>query len=206
MLRADRDQDLLRCGPHTAPRQHAGMELFDQQRVVAVHAITCPVADRRDAECLARAFAPVGDREQGRVELPVDERVGVLLPIAWFDDVALQRWTELQTADPIRCRSSDVLDRTAVGDPTDKDVLVDVVTAALVCNQVALVHELLISYHHRIAGDAELGREPAAGGEGVAAGNVSVQNRRHQHFPDLGLQARSACGREIKQWIPHRLV
>ncbi len=97
-------------------------------------------------------------------------------------------------AGPIRCRSSDVLDRTALGDPAGKNVLVDVVTAALACNQVALVHELLISYHHRIAGHAELGREPAAGGEGVAAGNVPVQNRRHQNFPDLGLQARGACG------------
>ena len=81
VLGAERDDDLVGIGEDAAPRQQPRLDLLDQQRVVAVDHVGRPVADFQHRQRHAVAFAPFGGRKQRRVELAVDERVGVLDPV-----------------------------------------------------------------------------------------------------------------------------
>ncbi len=81
VLGAERDQDLLVARHDAAPRQDAAADLLDEQGIIEGPGIVGPGAEPFLAERLARAVAPLGEREQIVVHLPIDEGIGVALPV-----------------------------------------------------------------------------------------------------------------------------
>src|SRR2546423_8238241 len=134
MLRADGDQYLVRGCPDAAPAEKPRLDLLDQQRIVAVDQIAGPTADFDGRQRLHAAFPPAGDRHLRRIELTVDERIRVFLPILGLDDVALTRNREAHPPFPngrgwrIRERYGPGTRRRAAGDDFGVD---EVTTAAL---------------------------------------------------------------------------
>ena len=78
--------------------------------------------------------------------------------------------------------------------------------AAALGPQIALVDEQLVGERDRVAGNAELLREPARRGQRHADRDVPVEDRRDQHFANLRLQADLALERELDELVPHRCL
>lgn len=102
VLRAHGDDDLGRVGPDAPARQHLGADLLDQRGVVVGDEVRRPAADVQHRQRLDTALAPFGGGKQVLVELAIDEGVGLLLPVARLDDIALQRGAETQSLVPAR--------------------------------------------------------------------------------------------------------
>ena len=100
LLRAVGDQDLIALGPDSARRQQPAVDLIDQRLVVTVYVVARPLAHRARLQRLQRAGAPVTKREQAGIELAVDERIRLLLPVRRLADVALCRGVQLQAFRP----------------------------------------------------------------------------------------------------------
>ena len=149
LLCTQRDQDLVRLGPHATARQHPGVYLLHQFRVVLVDAVTRPGMDGGDTGGVPAAFAPLGSREQVGIYLTVDERIGVLLPVGGLGQVALDRRAKTQVVAPFDAAGGSR--RRCHLDPVAQDVLIDVVAAAFAGNQEALVDQMLISQYHSVA-------------------------------------------------------
>jgi hypothetical protein len=82
MLGADREQDLLRCHEDAPARQQQGADLLDELRIVVGEAVARPFAHGGEAEGLARAFPPICDGKEGRVDLRGRELQLVALEIS----------------------------------------------------------------------------------------------------------------------------
>ncbi len=89
MLRPGRQQDVVPLCPDAARRQQPGLDLVDQGVAVLVEMIGCPVGHRPLAQRFQRTLAPFREREQLSVELAIDERIRIALPVARLDDVPL---------------------------------------------------------------------------------------------------------------------
>ena len=79
------------------------MNLVDQSGIVAVKVVGRPAPDRLRLQGLQRTGAPVSKREQRTIELTVNERIGLALPIGRLDDVSLGRRLHLQPRAPVGC-------------------------------------------------------------------------------------------------------
>src|SRR5579871_1098040 len=101
VLRADGDQDLLGSGPDAAQRQYLFADLLDEERIITRELVLGPVESLGAGEHLLTAAAPLGRRKQCAVELPVDEWIGVLLPVSRLGDVTLKRGPYLQARGPV---------------------------------------------------------------------------------------------------------
>src|SRR5262249_16782390 len=95
--------DFVGADVHAAARQEPRADLLDQERIVLGVAIEGPVADGLDAQRLARAFAPLTDGKEGRIDLAIDEGVGISLPVARLDDIALAGGAQLRPPRPWGC-------------------------------------------------------------------------------------------------------
>src|SRR5438309_6647068 len=146
MLRADRDQDLVRGCPDAAPAEKPRLDLLDQQRIVAVDQIAGPAADFDGRQRLHAAFPPAGDRHLRRIELTVDEWIRVFLPILGLDDVALTRDGEAHPRFPSG-RGWRVAERRRPGTrrcAASEDFGVDEMATAALGPQITLVDEQLV--------------------------------------------------------------
>ncbi|MNV58559.1 hypothetical protein D3C71_1509440 [compost metagenome] len=96
MLRAHGDDDFLCVGPDAPARQDLGADLLDQGGVVMGDEVGRPTADVQHRQRLDAALAPFRRGKQVGVELPVDEGVGLLLPVLRLADIALARRAKAQ--------------------------------------------------------------------------------------------------------------
>ena len=215
MLRPHRDDDLVDVSPHAAARQHARADLLHQVGVVAQDQVGRPVADVEHRERFHAALAPVGGREQRGVELPVQERIRILLPVGRLDDVALGRGLHAQAARPVGhapVQRDDVrgaacrLGRRRRADASAQHLRIDEVPAALTRDQIALAGELLVGEHDGVARDAERLGELAARRQRRPHGQLLVEDRRDQHLADLPLQADLGIAMAREQAVPHHAV
>jgi hypothetical protein len=69
------------------------------------------------------------------------------------------------------------------------------VTAALPGYEIPVIFQGGIGQHHGIAANAELLRQPAAGGQGPAGGDMPVEDAGGYLLPQLLLQAARPLGR-----------
>ena len=143
-----------------------------------------------------------------RIELAVDERIRVFLPILGLDDVALTRNRETHPRFPsghgwrARERRRPGTRRRAASE----DFCVDEVAAAALGPQVTLIDEQFVGERDGVAGDAELLRQHARRRQRHAGRDVPVEYRRDQHFANLCLQADLALEGELNQLVPHRCL
>ena len=177
-----------------------------QQRIVGIDAIARPAPHLGGRHRLQAALAPAGDRAPARVDLAVDERIRIALPVGRLDDVALPDHRAGEARAP-----GDLAMRCGAGTPRHRGprrghLWMDEVAAAAAGAQVPLVDQQLVGERHRVARDAELGRERARGRQRGTSGQMAVEDRAHQHLPDLRLQADLAAERQLEQRVPHRLV
>ena len=103
LLYAAGDQNFVALDPDASCGQQAAVDLVDQSAIVAVNVVGRPAPDRLRLQCLHRTGAPVSKREQRTIELTVNKRIGLALPIGRLDDVALGRWLDLQPCAPVCC-------------------------------------------------------------------------------------------------------
>ncbi len=209
MLGADREQDLLRRHEDAAARQQQGADLLDELRIVVGEAVARPFAHGGEAERLARAFPPIGDGKEGRVDLAVDEGVFVALPVARLDDVALGRGPRPQPQQPVGptpiepCRRGDPGVRRR-GEAGRIDLPADEIAAALPGDEEAFLHQILIGERHGVARDLEGLRQLAAGGQRAAGRQLALADGGHQHLAQLGLQGGPRLGIEVEELLAHR--
>ena len=204
MLCADGDEDFVGRDEHAAAHEQARLDLLDQQRIVAVEEIGRPAAHFCRGRRLQAALAPPRHRQLRRIDLTVDERIRIALPVVRLDDVALRGHGAPVALRPLRRRRGRTCGcrcrRTcAAGD----DLRIDEVAAAALRQQVPFVDEQLVGERDRVARDAELGGKHARRRQRDADGNVAVEDRGDQHLADLRLQAHLAAKRELDQLVPH---
>ena len=172
-------------------------QLVDELRVVAVDHVARPVLDLEHRERGSRAFAPVIGREERRIELPVEERVGVAQPVRPLHDVALARGAQGEARFPLGAaerrdgwlRAPFVPGGARIGDE---------IAAPFARAQEALVDELPVGQHDGVARDVERGRELAARGHAGAGDEPALLDRRHDHLADLHLE-RTLAPREVAE-------
>ena len=200
LLGADRDHHLGGRHPDPASRQQAAADLLDEERVVAVDQVLRPALQLGGSERPARALPPLRDRKQRRIELAVEEGVGIALPVRRLDDVALLRRAGDEPPAPVdrgtrRCRRDRGL--------RPLDLAAYEIAAALARFEKAGIDEVLVGEHDGVARDPELLGELAARGHRGSRREAPVENCRDQHLPDAGLERPLAAWRQGEQLAPH---
>jgi hypothetical protein len=146
--------------------------------------------------------APFRRRKERRVELPVNEGVGVFDPV-----LVLGRARHFARCDaaprlPVDLAGGDLvalLHRLGGG---GQHLRIDKMAAPLAGDQEALVDQLLESQHHRAARHAEfLGKHPA-GRQRHRRGDLPVEDGGHDRLADLGLQRLSGFCRNPEKSRP----
>ncbi|CDX16703.1 hypothetical protein MPL3356_220181 [Mesorhizobium plurifarium] len=205
VLRAQRHDDLVRIGEDAAARQEPGLDLLDQQRIVAIHHVGRPVADLQHRQRHAVALAPFGGWKQRRIELAVDERIGGLDPV-----VVLGRRRHVACGDlPARLPVDLILlvRRLLVWlGGGGQHVRVDEMAAPLARHQETLVDQLLEGEHHCAAGNPKFFRENSARRQRHRGGDLSVENGRDDRLADLRLEGLAGFSRNPEQTGPYGRV
>ena len=87
------------------------------------------------------------------------------------------------------------------GAPSE-NVRIDVMATAAFGLQITFVHQQFVRERHGVAGYAELARENARGRQVSAERYLAFEDRRHQHLPNLRLEAHLALEGEMDQLVP----
>ena len=203
LLGADRDQDLLGLGPHAAARQHPLVDLFDQQRIVIVEVVHRPAADRRHAHGIAAALPPVLGRKQLRVDLTVEERIVVAMPVAGLVDGLLPGGVHGQELLPGQALGVDIVQAHRFLGPALEDLGIDEVAATLPRDQVAIIEQMLVGQHHRVAGDMQIPGQLAARRQRLVQGQMTIENGAGDLLAQLFLQALRKIGIEMEEKLAH---
>ena len=82
-------------------------------------------------------------------------------------------------------------------------LVIDVITASLARDQVAVIDQILIGQHHRIARYAKVFGHSATGRQWLAAAQLPAQNGINEGFADLCLQADILAALEMENGIAH---
>jgi hypothetical protein len=199
------DQDLVAFGPDAARGQQAAVDLLDQGLVVAVDVVRGPAPQRATLQRFEHALAPVGGGEQRGVELAVDERVGLLLPVTGLLDVALLRGPQLQALRPADAdnAAASTLARAEVG---SGELIADEVAAARAADDQALVGERLQRQRHGGARQSEQFGQVAARRQGLAGRQKALHHGVHQHVAQLPLARACTAIETAEQARPHQLA
>ena len=100
-MRAKGDENFIVTGHDAPTRQNAAADMLNQHGVVMGPGIIGPGAEPFFAQRLPRAIAPFRHGKQRVINLPIDERIGVGLPVQWFCDILLGSGIFFETAGPI---------------------------------------------------------------------------------------------------------
>ena len=204
VLRSDRHQDLLGRCPDSPQRQYLVADLLEQRRIVPGEAVLRPVERIASGQHVLAACAPFGGREQASVQLPVDERKLVLLPVRRLGDVALKRRPELHPGGPVHARAGGRLLRRVAGPPSDHS-RVRVVALAPARDQIAVIRQLLVDVDDRVAGDTQLRGECAAGRQRAACREAPRADGRNQPGAKLCLECQRGGGLQTQKLPPENL-
>ncbi|WP_346308781.1 hypothetical protein, partial [Limnohabitans sp.] len=88
-LRARGHENFIAPGHDASRWQQAVLNLIHQGLRVAINMVLSPFLDGRYKQGLVGAGAPVFEWHQAGIKLTIHKRVGVILPVGRFDDVAL---------------------------------------------------------------------------------------------------------------------
>ena len=91
-LRSQGDENFIVAGHDAPARQYPPPDMLNQHGVVMGPGIIGPGAEPLLAQRLPRAVTPFGHRKQRVVDLPIDEGIGVALPVQGLGDIFLGRW------------------------------------------------------------------------------------------------------------------
>jgi len=94
VLCAQCDEDLVRTGDDAARAQQALAHLLDQIGTVAFHGIAGPQRYVLATQRQARTFPPVVDGKKIRIDLVVDEGIGIASPVQWIVHGNERGWPE----------------------------------------------------------------------------------------------------------------
>ena len=182
LLRAERDQDLLGPRIDAALGQDAGADLLDQHRIVIDRAIRRPPVERGPPQCIARRIAPRVEREQPRIDLPEDERIGIVLPVQRLADMVELRGGDPDARLPIdHGGASDAL-------PFPLPAGGDEQPAARLRLEIAARDQLVVDGGGGVARDAQLLGQRARGQHLLPRRHLARVNRRDQRLTQLALQ------------------
>ena len=143
------------------------------------------------------ACSPIFERHQTGIELSVNKRVGKVLPVGRFDDVALPGNAGNQPAVPLHAGGCGRLRRGLHSLP-QQNITIDHQATARSCDQKPLVHQHLQSQRHRVARQTQRNRQCPTGGHFGTHRHQAYQDGMHHHFFDLALQCRAAA-RELRE-------
>ena len=206
MLGAQGDENLVEIHPDTAFGQHADMQLVEQPSVVGVHAIGEPGLDGAGAVSVTRAFAPLVEWEQRFVELTVDERVGIVLPVAGLGDVDLTTGMKAQASRPVQRCMSGVSPTRLIAYGRGLEVLGHEVAAALLGIQKTLVHQFFVGQHDGVARYRKLARQLPTRRDRAAGGNMAFENGIHDDFSNPLLKVAVAGGTKLEESVAHTVT
>ena len=194
LLGAHGDQNLVRGCLYAAPWQNFLANLVDQHRVVDIACFAGPLVYITHAQREPVGFTPFLDRVKRLVELSLDKRVGILLPIRWAREGPFSWRATLQPAAPESTLWLRVRGAGLQIDPAFKNLFVDIQAAALPGDQVALIDQLLVGQDHGVASHAELLRQLAGRWQPATDRKSVLENCLDQLLANLGLQVQAAVG------------
>ncbi|OPZ68016.1 MAG: hypothetical protein BWY81_01040 [Firmicutes bacterium ADurb.Bin467] len=105
VLRAKRDQNLVRSGLYAPARQTARADEVDEERIVSGRDIPRHVDELATAMGAPGAVAPGRHVEERRVHLPIDEGIGISPPAGGLFDLAIVVETVRQPRLPVERRA-----------------------------------------------------------------------------------------------------
>ena len=203
VLCAERDEDLLVVRVDAAVAQHPLAQLLDEPRTVALHRVSHPHRHLPAAESLPRALPPGVDGEQVRIELVVDERVGIAHPVQRILDRDQGRRLELDGSRrrlPAPCR----LVFAVLRREGHAQIGVDEVPGPVACDQEAELDQPVVGGKDGVSRDIELARKLPARWQRPIVGQYPGRDRRAHHLAYLVPEAEPGRFRQLEQVRGHR--